>query len=56
MTQHIGIVAYSAEGAARCYRTICAMVLDTWVRTPPQIPMHTHSLAEYVACLDRGDI
>ncbi|HEV2722542.1 MAG TPA: aspartate racemase, partial [Thermoanaerobaculia bacterium] len=23
MTQHIGIVACSAEGAALCYRTIC---------------------------------
>jgi hypothetical protein len=23
MTQHIGIVAGSAEGAALCYRTIC---------------------------------
>ena len=36
MTKHIGIVVCSAEGAALCYRTICAMVLDTSVRTPPR--------------------
>lgn len=53
---HIGIVACSAEGAALCYRTICvegAKVLGPHAH--PQISMHTHSFADYVKCLDRGD-
>ncbi|MEH6416682.1 aspartate/glutamate racemase family protein [Pseudomonas sp. CGJS7] len=53
----IGIVACSAEGAALCYRTICsegAAVLGPHAH--PQIALHTHSLADYVVCLDRGDI
>lgn len=56
MTQHIGIVACSAEGAALCYRTICAEgALLLGPHAHPEISMHTHSLAEYVSCLDRGD-
>ncbi|ALN90049.1 MULTISPECIES: aspartate/glutamate racemase family protein [Lysobacter] len=53
----IGIVACSAEGAALCYRTICsegARLLGPHAH--PQIALHTHSLADYVVCLDRGDI
>ena len=53
---HIGIVACSAEGAALCYRTICtegAALLGPHAH--PEITMHTPSLADYVACLDRGD-
>jgi aspartate racemase len=56
MPDHIGIVACSAEGAALCYRTICtegARLLGP--HTHPEVSMHTHSLAEYVQCLDRGD-
>jgi aspartate racemase len=56
MPQHIGIVACSAEGAALCYRTICvegAQLLGPHAH--PEISMHTHSLADYVTCLDRGD-
>lgn len=56
MPQHIGIVACSAEGAALCYRTICeggAALLGPHAH--PEITMHTPSLADYVACLDRGD-
>src|ERR1700694_1858895 len=56
MPQHIGIVACSAEGAALCYRTICvegALVLGPHAH--PEVSMHTHSLAEYVKCLDRSD-
>lgn len=56
MTHHIGIVACSAEGAALCYRTICvegAQLLGPHAH--PEVSMHTHSLAEYVKCLDRGD-
>jgi len=57
MTKHIGIVACTAEGAALCYRTICsegARLLGPHAH--PEVSMHTHSLAQYVACLDRGDI
>ena len=57
MTSHIGIVGVSAEGAALCYRTICAEAAAP-IGTPhahPTVTMHTRSLAEYVACLDRGD-
>jgi aspartate racemase len=56
MPQHIGIVGCSAEGAALCYRTICvegAALLGPHAH--PEISMHTHSLADYTACLDRGD-
>ena len=57
LTLHIGIVGCSAEGAALCYRTICekgAQVLGAYAH--PEITMHTHSLADYVECLDRRDI
>jgi aspartate racemase len=56
MPQHIGIVACSAEGAALCYRTICvegAQLLGPYAH--PEVSMHTHSFAEYVNCMDRGD-
>jgi len=56
MPQHIGIVACSAEGAALCYRTICvegAQFLGP--RDHPEVSMHTHSLAEYMKRIDRGD-
>ena len=57
MPKHIGIVACSAEGAALCYRTICsegAKLLGP--HNHPEITMHTPPFAEYVKCLDRGDI
>ena len=56
MTQHIGIVACSAEGAALCYRTICvegAALMGPHAH--PEVTMHGHSLAAYVRCLERGD-
>lgn len=56
MVQHIGIVACSAEGAALCYKTICvegAALLGPHAH--PEVSLHTHSLADYVVCLDRGD-
>ena len=56
MPQHIGIVACSAEGAALCYKTIC--VEGAGLMGPhahPEVSMHTHSLADYVERLDRGD-
>jgi aspartate racemase len=57
MPQHIGIVGCSAEGAALCYRTLCvegAALLGPHAH--PEVSMHTHSLAGYVDCLERGDI
>jgi aspartate racemase len=53
---HIGIVACSAEGAALCYRTICAegtQLMGTYDH--PEVSIHTASLAEYVHRIDRGD-
>jgi aspartate racemase len=55
--RHIGIVCCSAEGAALCYRTICAEGARLLgAHAHPEISMHTPSLAHYVACLDRGDL
>ncbi len=57
MTQHIGIVACSAEGASLCYRTICAEGAKfLGPHGHPEISMHTPPLAAYVECLDRGDL
>ena len=56
MTDHIGIVACSAEGAALCYRTICvegAGLLGPHAH--PEVSMHTHSLAQYMECIYAGD-
>ena len=53
---HIGIVGCSAEGAALCYRTICAegeALLGT--HGHPEVTLHTPSFAHYVECLERGD-
>jgi aspartate racemase len=56
MTGHIGIVACSAEGASLCYRTICAEGAQLLgPHDHPEVSMHTHSLAEYMRCIDRGD-
>ncbi len=56
MAQHIGIVACSAEGAALCYRTVCAE--GEGLLGPhghPEVSMHGYSLAEYVRCIEGGD-
>jgi aspartate racemase len=56
ITRHIGIVACSAEGAALCYRTICvegSQRLGAYAH--PEVSMHSHSLADYVTCLERDD-
>jgi len=56
MTLHIGIVACSAEGAALCYRTICAEGAQfLGAHAHPEVSMHTPSLAEYVDRLERDD-
>lgn len=54
---HIGIVACSAEGAALCYRTLCAegeTLLGAHAH--PEISLHSLPLSDYVACLERGDL
>jgi aspartate racemase len=56
MTQHIGIVACSAEGAALCYRTVCnegAQRLGPHAH--PEVSLHTHSLAQYMQYIACGD-
>jgi len=56
MTQHIGIVGCSAEGAALCYRTICIEgAQQLGPHGHPEVSMHTHSLADYLACIEAGD-
>ena len=56
MSQHIGIVACSAEGAALCYRSICLGGADLLgPHEHPEISMHTYSLGEYMKCIYRGD-
>jgi len=55
---HIGIVGCSAEGASLCYRTICtegAALLGA-AHAHPEVSLHTPSLAQYVRCLERGDL
>jgi aspartate racemase len=57
MPLHIGIVGCSAEGAALCYRTVCAE--GSALLGPhghPEVSMHTPSLAGYVSRLERGDL
>jgi aspartate racemase len=56
VTQHIGIVACSAEGAALCYRTICvegAGLVGT--HGHPEVSMHSYSLAQYMEPIYRDD-
>jgi aspartate racemase len=57
MSQHIGIVGCSAEGAALCYRTICTegAALLGQPHAHPEVSMHTPSLADYTARIYRGD-
>lgn len=54
---HIGIVACSSEGAALCYRTICAesaTVLGPHAH--PEISLNSLSLADYVKALNADDM
>jgi len=47
-SKHIGIVAYSAEGAALCYRTICMEGANLLGRyTHPEIITHTPETLVY---------
>jgi aspartate racemase len=56
VTQHIGIVACSAEGAALCYRTICgegASLIGPHAH--PEISLHSLSFADYAKRLEADD-
>jgi aspartate racemase len=56
VTEHIGIVACSAEGAALCYRTICVEGAELMgPHDHPEVSMHTHSLGEYMKPIYRDD-
>ncbi len=56
MAGHIGIVACSAEGAALCYRTIAAEGAEMFgPHAHPEVSMHTHPLADYMACIRADD-
>jgi aspartate racemase len=56
LTCHIGIVACSAEGAALCYRTLCAEgARSLGPHGHPEISMHTPPLSDYMACIERDD-
>lgn len=56
MTQHIGIVACTAEGAALCYRTICSegeTLLEQYAH--PEVTLHTYPLNEYMRRIEKAD-
>jgi aspartate racemase len=56
MARHIGIVACSAEGAALCYTTFCTEAAARMGRHDhPEVSMHTHPLARYMAGIEAGD-
>jgi aspartate racemase len=56
MAKHIGIVACSAEGAALCYRTLCAEAPARLGRyMHPEVSMHTHPLREYIVHIKSGN-
>ncbi|MEJ2067545.1 MAG: amino acid racemase [Deltaproteobacteria bacterium] len=56
MAKHIGIVACSAEGAALCYRTLCAEAPQYMgEHMHPEISTHTHPLARYMTHIRSGD-
>lgn len=57
MVKHIGVVGCTAEGTALCYKTICIEAAQyLGPHAHPEVTIHTHSLADYVACLERGDM
>jgi aspartate racemase len=53
--RHVGIVGVSAEGAALCYRTICAESAEILgPHDHPQVTLHTYPLAEYMEHVQAG--
>ena len=56
MSKHIGIVGCSAEGAALCYRTLCAEAPSLMgEHMHPEVSMHTHPLGEYMVHITSGN-
>ncbi|HEY2481969.1 MAG TPA: aspartate/glutamate racemase family protein, partial [Caulobacteraceae bacterium] len=56
MSQHVGIVACSAEGAALCYRTLCAEAGARFgPHGHPEVSLHGHALAMYMPFIEAGD-
>jgi aspartate racemase len=56
VTQHVGIVGVSAEGAALCYRTLCVEGATLFGRHGhPEVSLHTISLAEHMRPIEAGD-
>lgn len=56
MTQHIGIVAGSAEGAALCYRTICLEApAFLGEHNHPEITMNSMAMAEHMPHIYAND-
>lgn len=56
MTQHIGIVAGSAEGAALCYRTICLEAPAVMgEHNHPEVTMNSVPLAEHMRYVRAND-
>jgi len=56
VTQHIGIVAGSAEGAALCYRTICLEApAFMGEHNHPEITMNSWPMAEYMPHIVAND-
>jgi aspartate racemase len=56
MAKHVGIVACSAEGAALCYRTLCAEAPALMgEHMHPEVSMHTHPLADYMVQIRAGN-
>ena len=56
MPKHVGIVACSAEGAALCYRTLCAEAPALMgEHMHPEVSMHTHPLRAYMGPIGDGN-
>ena len=56
MTQHIGIVAGSAEGAALCYRTICLEAPAIMgEHNHPEITMNSMAMAHHMPPIRAND-
>ena len=57
MTQHIGIVACSAEGASLCYRTICTEGAQLLGRAyaHPEVSLHTPPFDRYMERIQADD-
>jgi aspartate racemase len=56
MTQHIGIVACSAPGAALCYETICVEASQLMGQHHhPEVSLHAVDFADHVRCMERDD-